>query len=230
MKAQRLRVTFARGDEMKYVTHLDMMRFWERALVRAGVPVAYSEGFTPHAQIAMAAPLAVGVTSDAELMDVFLATPMRPRAFADAVAPQLPPAARIIDVRETALTLPALQADVRAAEYEVDIAVPDGIDPHDAVARFLHAASIPWEHRREDEVRQYYIRAMVRDLAIVRVDGCDATVRMSLKNDSTGSGRPEQVAAALGFGAPSRIHRTRLVLEERSRVMDAWRKHGRFAS
>jgi radical SAM-linked protein len=229
MKAQRLRVTFGRGDDMKYVTHLDMMRFWERALRRAGVPLSYSEGFSPHAQIAMAAPLAVGVTGDAELMDVFLQTPMRPRAFAAAIAPQLPPAVWVVDVREAALSLPALQADMRAAEYEVDVPVPESIDPHEAAAAFLASETIPWEHRREDEVRQYDIRAMVRDLTVARAGAGTATVRMTLKNDSSGSGRPEQVAAALGFGAPTRIHRTRLVLEERSRVLDAWRKHGKYA-
>ena len=71
-KLQRLRVTFTRGEEMKYITHLDLMRFWERALRRAELPVAYSEGFSPHAQIALAAPLPVGTTSDCELMDVFM--------------------------------------------------------------------------------------------------------------------------------------------------------------
>ena len=65
---------------MKYITHLDMMRFWERALRRADVPLAYSEGFSPHAQISLAAPLAVGTTSEAELMDVFLAEPMHAEA------------------------------------------------------------------------------------------------------------------------------------------------------
>ncbi len=58
MKAQRLRVTFSRGDELRFITHLDVMRFWERALRRANLPVAYSEGFSPHAQISLAAPLA----------------------------------------------------------------------------------------------------------------------------------------------------------------------------
>ena len=214
---------------MKYVTHLDMMRFWERALRRADVPLAYSEGFSPHAQIAMAAPLPVGVTSVGELMDVFLEAPMRPRAFAGQVAPQLPGAVTITDVREVALTLPALQADVRAAEYEVDVpgASPDEVSA--AVGRFLAAETIPWEHKREDEVRQYDIRSMVRDLHVARADGDAVTIAMWLKNDSTGSGRPEQVVAALGYRAPLRIHRVKLLLEERSRVMDAWRKHGRFA-
>ena len=59
MKVQRLRVTFTRGEQVKYITHLDLMRFWERALRRAEIPVAYSEGFSPHPQLALAAPLAV---------------------------------------------------------------------------------------------------------------------------------------------------------------------------
>jgi radical SAM-linked protein len=69
---QRLRLKFGRGEDLKFLSHLDLMRLWERALRRAGLPLAYSEGFTPHPQIALAAPLLVGVTSDAELMDVSL--------------------------------------------------------------------------------------------------------------------------------------------------------------
>jgi hypothetical protein len=53
---------------------------------------------------------------------------------------------------------------------------------------------------------------------------------MRLKNDSSGSGRPEQVVAALGLPAPTRIHRTRLELAERSPSREAWKKRGRFAT
>ena len=61
---QRLRATFSRGERTKYITHLDLMRFWERAFRRARVPIAHSEGFRPHPRFALAAPLPVGVTSD----------------------------------------------------------------------------------------------------------------------------------------------------------------------
>src|SRR4030042_1136628 len=78
---QRLRLKFSRGQELKFLSHLDLMRLWERALRRAGLPLAYSEGFTPHPQIALAAPLLVGVTSDAELMDVSLSRWVSPQSF-----------------------------------------------------------------------------------------------------------------------------------------------------
>ena len=68
---QRLRVRFSRGQEVKFISHLDIMRLWQRALHRAGIALAYSEGYTPHPRISLAAPLALGITSEAELMDVF---------------------------------------------------------------------------------------------------------------------------------------------------------------
>jgi len=267
MKAQRLRITFARGDDMKFVTHLDMMRFWERALRRAGIPVAYSEGFSPHAQISLAAPLAVGTTSDAELMDAFLAEPMQPKRLLAALAEQLPRGISLAAAQEVGLALPALQAAVRFAEYvvDVDLSRPEGAgqqarmrgegtgapgagpptevtapaestsrpqsweEVEAAVGDFLAAETIPWQHQREQETRSYDIRAQVDALSIERGDGNTARVHMRLKNDNSGSGRPEQVIAALGLPAPIRIHRTKLILEGASPARDAWRTRGRFA-
>lgn len=229
MKNQRLRITFSRGGDLKYITHLDMMRFWERTLRRASVPLSYSEGFTPHAQIQIAAPLPVGTTSDAELMDVFLDEPWPPRVFVERVSAQLPQAVRISAAEEVGLTLPSLQAETRFAEYQVDVQA-EGVDVLAAVRLFLAAESVPWEHKREEEVRSYDIRALVRDISVAdepRAPGA-VRLRMMLRNDSSGAGRPEQVAAALGLPAPSCIHRTRIVLARTSRAIEAWRRHGRF--
>jgi radical SAM-linked protein len=230
MKTQRLRVTFTRGDDMKYVTHLDMMRFWERALRRAAIPVTYSEGFSPHPQIALAAPLAVGVTSDCELMDVFLDERMTPRAFIDALAQQVPPAITITHAREAGMALPSLQADVRAAEYEVDATIPAGVDIDAALATLMEAESVPWQHKRDEEVKSYDLRPLIIELAVAGRDAESVRLRMLLRNDNTlGAGRPEQVALALGLDSPARIHRTRLVLAERSPAREAYRKAGRYA-
>jgi radical SAM-linked protein len=232
VKVQRLRVTFARDEALKYITHLDMMRFWERALRRAGVPVFYSEGFSPHAQIALAAPLAVGVTSECELMDVFLDQHMTPLDFSDRVSTQIPPAIRILKVHEAGLGLPSLQAEVRAAEYEVDVEPAAGAAEEEldaAIRNLLDAETFPWEHKREDEVRSYDLRTLVQEIDVVARDGGRARLRMLLRNDNTGSGRPEQVALALGLGTPTRIHRTKLILSERSPAMAAYRARGRFS-
>jgi radical SAM-linked protein len=230
MKIQRLRITFTRGEETKYITHLDLMRFWERAFRRAGLPIAYSEGFTPHPQISLAAPLPVGTTSEAELMDVFLSERVTPKRFLADTSTQLPAGVSVVSAQEVGLALPAVQADVRYAEYDVDV---PGIAREDAAAaaeRFLAAESVPWEHKREDEVRSYDIRPLVDRIDVPDDAGDGARLHLRLRSDNQGAGRPEQVIAALGLPPPARIHRTKLVLVPRSPARDAWRKRGRFAS
>jgi hypothetical protein len=78
-------------------------------------------------------------------------------------------------------------------------------------------------------VRQYDIRALVDDVRVTERGGAMVRLHMRLKNDNSGSGRPDQVAAVLGLGAPVRIHRTKLVLSGMSPAREAWRKRGRFA-
>jgi hypothetical protein len=147
----------------------------------------------------------------------------------------------VLHAQEVGLTLPSLQAEVRAAEYEVDAPRPDDYDADAAVQRLLDAETIPWEHKREDEVKSYDLRPLIIELEVTRsgpqapppasLDSADlVSLRMLLRNDSTsGSGRPEQVALALRLGTPTRIHRTSLLLAERSPVREAIRKHGKFA-
>src|SRR5438876_10293717 len=117
VRAQRLRVTYERGEALRFVGHLDLMRFWERALRRAGLVVAYSEGFTPHPQIALGAPLPMGVTADDEMVDVFMAEPVATGAFSDRIAQQLPPGVVLRAVQEVPVGAPSLQSRVRAAEF-----------------------------------------------------------------------------------------------------------------
>ena len=87
---QRLRIRFSRGEEIKYISHLDLIRLWQRALNRAGIPLAYSAGFNPHPRISMALALAMGVTSEAELMDIMLDKFVSPHSFTAAISRQLP--------------------------------------------------------------------------------------------------------------------------------------------
>jgi radical SAM-linked protein len=226
MKVQRLRVTFARGEEVKYITHLDLMRFWERALRRAGIPLAYSEGFSPSPRLALAAPLPVGVTSSGELMDVHLAQRVTPQHFIKVVSEQLSPGITVLEVREVGLGLPSLQSQVRWAEYEVDVASDRLAEVKQAVEALLAARSIPWQHQREREMRRYDLRPLVQDAWVETLGDGRCTIGMRLRADSQGSGRAEQVAAALGFQAPTRIHRLRLILEEVSPAVQSWRRHG----
>src|SRR5512136_1970848 len=116
---QRLRLTFSRGEEIKYISHLDLMRLWQRALRRADIPLVYSQGFSPHPRLSLAAPLAVGVTSVGELIDIFLERRVSPHFFIKVVKEQLPRGIDISEVTEMGLGLPSLQSQVRNAEYKV---------------------------------------------------------------------------------------------------------------
>jgi len=210
---QRLRITFSRAEEVKYISHLDLMRLWERALRRAAIPMAYSQGFSPHPKISLAVPLAIGVTSESEVMDILLRRRVSPYFFIKVVSEQLPSGIGILGVEQVSLTAPSLQSQVREAEYRVEVEADGGVEKVEAALRsFLAKEHIPWQHQRDTGVRRYDLRPLVHRLWLIGGQGSQCTLGMRLRTDSRGTGRPEQVVAALGFPQrPISIHRTRLV-------------------
>jgi len=212
---QRLRIRFSRGQEVKFISHLDIVRLWQRVLHRAGIPLAYSEGFSPHPRISLAAPLSVGVTGEAELMDIFCTQWVSPHFFTAAVDQQLPPGIGILQVYPIALSLPSLQSQVRYAEYKVEVETEkEQKEVESALASLLSVEHLPWQHQRDTGPRSYDLRALIDDLWLSDWQPPYGTVDMRLRCGSSGSGRPEQVAAALGFTRyPQSIHRTKLIME-----------------
>ena len=211
---QRLRIRFCRGQEVKFISHLDILRLWQRALHRAEITVAYSEGFSPHPRISLAAPLPIGVTSQAELMGILCTKWVSPHFFTAAVSQQLPPGIEILQVYQVALTMPSLQSQVRYAEYRVEVETEKGQkDIESAVTSLLSIKHLPWQHQRDTGTRNYDLRALIDDLWLIDWHSGYCTVGMRLRCDNSGSGRPEQVATALGFTHyPQSIHRTKLIL------------------
>ena len=214
---QRLRIRFSRGDELKYISHLDLMRLWERAFRRAGLAIAYSEGFNPRPRISLAAPLAIGVTSEGELMDVFLSRRASLLSFAKRARDELPGGMDILEVHEVTLTSSSLQSQVRYAEYLVELETGMGDEEIcSSLDSLLSLAELPWQHMRDTGARRYDLRALIDDLWLVGAGPSGCTLGMRLRTDNTGTGRPEQVTQALGFpNHPKSIHRTRLILAGR---------------
>lgn len=68
----KARIKFSKTGSMKYVGHLDIMRYFQKAIRRSGLPIRYSEGFNPHQIMSFAAPLGVGITSEGEYLDIEL--------------------------------------------------------------------------------------------------------------------------------------------------------------
>lgn len=66
----RIRIKFRKYGVMRFIGHLDIMRYFQKAMRRANIDIAYSEGFSPHQIMSFAAPLGVGITSDGEYLDI----------------------------------------------------------------------------------------------------------------------------------------------------------------
>jgi len=213
---QRLRIKFCRGEEVKFISHLDLMRLWHRAFLRAEVPLAYSEGFNPHPRISLAAPLAIGVTSEAELMDIFTAKSVSPHWATAALSQQLPPGIEILQVHSVPPDEPSLQSQVGFAEYMVEIETEGKREEIEAkIAKLLALDHLPWHHQRDTGEKKYDLRVLIDSIHLLEYRSGSCIIGMRLRCDSSGSGRPEQVAAALGFtNHPRSIHRTRLIFKK----------------
>jgi radical SAM-linked protein len=209
----RLRVRFKRGEEIKFISHLDLIRVWQRAFRRAGVMLAYSEGFNPHPRLSLAAPLALGVTGQAELMDVYTVQPLSNHAFAAMVNPQLPAGLEIDQVYTMPLESPTLQAQIRFAEYEVRVVSPASDSLKRSIDSLMASETLPWQHQRDTGIKSYDLRKLIDGLWIVGNTNDITTLGMKLRCDSNGAGRPEQVVRALGLDTPLAIHRTKLILQ-----------------
>ncbi|MFA5366804.1 MAG: TIGR03936 family radical SAM-associated protein [Dehalococcoidia bacterium] len=211
---QRLRVTFSRGEQLKYLSHLDVMRLWERALRRAALPLSYSQGFSPHPRISIAAPLPLGVTGENELMDIVFRRRVSPYSVQNSLAEQLPSGMDIIGVTQVPPDGPSLQSQVRRSEYRVEIESDKPIEAiKGSIDSFLALESLPWHHKRDDEMRSYDLRKLVDRVWLIEARGAEYVLGMCLRTDGSASGRAEQVTLALGFeGQPKSICRTRLYL------------------
>jgi len=210
---QRLRVTFAKGEEIKYISHLDMMRLWERVLRRAQVPLAYSMGYNPRPKLALAAPLPVGFASRGEVMDITLSHRISPYSFAKQVALQLPPGLEILSVEEVYPASPSLQSQVCHAEYEVVVSSRESLaEMRGRLERVLGAESLPWRREREGEAREFDLRPLIDALWLKGRRDRDYVLGMRLQTDSQATGRPDEVLEAMGLaGVLKSIQRTRLI-------------------
>jgi radical SAM-linked protein len=211
---QRLRLRFSRGEELKYISHLDLMRLWERVLRRAGIPMAYSEGFSPHPRISLAAPLPIGVTSEAELMDVVVKKTVSPHFFMQNTQPQLPRGLEVLEIVQVPLTAPSLQSQALFIDYRVSDRSDGTADEiRGAVTATLQAEKLPWHHMRDTGPRHYDLRPLIEHLWLESWQDHIFTLGMRLRCDARGTGRPEQVTAALGLtDHPSLVHRTKIIL------------------
>ena len=204
---------------MTYTSHLDLARAWERALRRAGLPLAYSQGFNPRPKLQLAAALPLGHTGEAELLDVQMERPVTVEDFAKSLTPVLPDGLMISQVRQVRLKEPALQTQIRSAEYRVTVEwYPEPAEKRGElveqvearIERVLAATELPQERRG----RRYDLRPLIERLWLEQTDRDQVVLGMQLAARTGATARPEAVLEALGMSkAFAHCHRRRLLID-----------------
>ncbi|MEM8543049.1 MAG: TIGR03960 family B12-binding radical SAM protein [Cyanobacteria bacterium P01_H01_bin.119] len=118
-RVQRLRVTLGKLGEMALVSHLDLVRLFDRAVRRAGLPIAFTGGYHPGPRISPANALALGATSSGEIVDFELTEALYPPEFQQRLQAQLPPDMPVYQVSEISLEAPSATKSLERAEYYV---------------------------------------------------------------------------------------------------------------
>jgi len=185
-------VRYAKRGRLRFTSHRDFSRAFERALVRAGIPMAYSSGFNPHPRISYAGASPTGAASEAEYLEIGLAEPVDPARVAEDLDRALPEG---LDVIEVVAAAPGALADrLQASRWQIDVPLSVGaVAP--AVRAFLGRPSVTVERMTKKGLRSFDSREAVLALEVKAFDaGSRLTV---LLRHTVPAVRPDDVLAGL---------------------------------
>ena len=194
----KVRVRFGKVGLVRWTSHRDVARMWERALRRAEVPVSYTGGFSPRPQLSFGLALPTGCESVAEYLDIALDAPTDAAELAAVVDPHLPDGVDVLAAAVLEPGAPSLQEDVTSCAW--DIAVPVGPDVlSEAVTRVLGAEELPVTRERKGRRQVEDLRPSVLALeSMAGADGSGSRLLAELATRPRGV-RPNELAEALGL-------------------------------
>lgn len=236
-----IRIRFSRGEEVKFISHLDLMKVFERAIRRSGLPMAYSQGFNPHPQMVFGMPLSVGMTGSGEYADFELVSEVEPEIFVQKLNEALPGAIRVTaaGVKKTKSNI---MASIAGADYIMELFIRDELQPDEAMRSFggmleqdkilVVKESKGKDGRdtfKETDIRPLIISAAIEAMQEMRAGYEDFKtafiLRARLRAGNTANLRPDLFIKALSeqAGIPvaaSRVHRSALYTELNGKMTD----------
>lgn len=212
---QKLRVRYAKRGRLRFTSHRDVARTFERALRRAGVPMAYSQGFSPHPKVSWVGAAPTGVASEAEYVEVSVVDAVDPEALRAELDRAMPPGLDVLEVVQAEGG--SLTERIEASAWRVEL---PGVDPErlsEAVSALLAAESVEVERltkngKRMIDVRPAVVTASVAGPASGEAPSSDAEhdagglslpcgILVMVVRQLTPTVRPDDVLSALGVVA-----------------------------
>jgi radical SAM-linked protein len=213
---QRLRVRYAKRDRLRFTSHRDFARAFERALRRAHIPMAYSAGFSPHPKVSYAGAAPTGVASEAEYLEIGLAARREPEWVRTALDAALPPGLDVVEVVEASGG--ALADRIAVSHWRIDLPGMAVAPVQAAVDRLLELETAPVQRMMKAGLRTLDVRPALVHVVVAdaRPGGCTgpgapdadpapaagacATLEMVVRH-TTPAVRPDDVLTALRTAA-----------------------------
>lgn len=213
----RYRARFTKGGAVRFLGHLDLSRMLMRALRRAGIALAYSQGFNPKPKVGFGPALSMGVASEAEYFDFESYERLAGAASLDRINDKLPQGVRFTALSEIGRGLPALSEAIRAARYRVHTG--NGFDLTEAIRRFRERGPVTVERERKGKVKSFELQREL--LGIEPLDHEALRLTLALNGDAA-SVRPDEVLREI-FGdrqSDMTLVREELLVDWQGRLVD----------
>ena len=198
---QEIICRYTKGAEVRWVSHLETLRMLERALRRAKIGVAYSQGYNPRPRLAMGPALPAGMTSEVEMVALFLAQRTFPEDLKNRLNEQLPEGFII----QTAWAIPAYGkkqtlGDIDTSEFIARVKGPAGAEELERRAvGLLSCEALPFTRYREKKTQQLDLRPLILHISVGESADNFAEVKMILQTGSSGGVRPQEILEQLGI-------------------------------
>lgn len=206
----RLRITFAKTEAMRYTSHLDLHRTWERTVRRARLPLAYSQGFNPHPKINLAAALPLGYTSECEIVEIWLQDSLPLVEIETSIRETVPPGIEISRIEEVDPKEGKIPNMVISAEYTTTL-----LDPVPDLQERIETITRSSRIIRERRGKTYDLHPLIEAIMLLNPDPQgEQRLSLRLSAQAGATGRPDEVLDAMGISPlRARIHRSKLHLQ-----------------
>jgi radical SAM-linked protein len=193
------RLRFGKLDNLRYLSHLNLMKTMERAIRRAGLPLAFSEGFHPHARISYGPALAVGIESTSEYLDLELETELDAASIMDSLNPALPNGLKIFESKRLIPGTKSLNALISKASYQVLIQADPGskTELKRECDLILQATELPVTRTGKEGQKTVNIRPWLHNLTIEEKSNGLMEIQLAGEVGNQGNLRPEEILARI---------------------------------
>ena len=175
----RILLKFSRGSQIKYISHLDIQRLFQRALRRAKIPMEYSKGYNPHLLISFATALPLGVCSRGEYVEIQTEKYINPVDVKNRLNEVLPSGIEILAAEELKDNFPNVGSVIALAQYSIAY---EGENAQEIIKEILQSEELIIEKKTKKGLAQVNVRKMIHSLAL---DGEKINATLSLSNSES---------------------------------------------